>query len=553
METLEGAGEMNLKPNFDLGKAEEAILTAKQLTVGDILKKKALLTPGRIALQWGKKIWSFKVLNDETNKLANRFLDLGIKRGDRITVLSQNRAECSHILYAAAKIGAIVAFLNWRYSENEIVEAIHIITSETIIVSGEYVRKVESVMTQLPYVKRKILLDELDPKETNSTYYYFHELLDEGDSSEPSVDLHEEDPLFIVYTSGTTGPPKGATVSHRGEIQRMIAHFANFPLLLHVTEDDVYVARDPFCHMASIDSMFATHAMGGKVIVLAGFNPQELVDIMVEEKIGWLCLAPGMYDRLISEIKSRDKGIKSLKAIGAMADMLSQDTIRDITRITNAPFFNTYGLTEIGMHNFSQNVLPIGTDETVYESMAKSEGIFCDVRLVNSEGEDVRDGEPGELIIRSSMIFNGYWNNSAINEEVFRGGWFYTGDVLVRTPNGRLDFVSRRKYMIKSGGENIYPAEIERVLFSHPKIREAVVVGTFHPKWGETPIAFVAVSEPVAEEQLKEFCRVNGLAKYKIPNVIEPVKMEDFPRNENGKVLREKIEQWIVRVRERII
>lgn len=540
---------MKLKPNFDMGIAEEAILTAKQITVGHILKKKAMLSPDRSALQWEEKTWSFKELNEEVNKLANRFLQIGIKRGDRIAVLSQNRAECSHLLYAAAKIGAVVAFLNWRYTENEIVEAINIITSETIVVSEEYLTRIQAVLPSLPFIKRQILLDSSGGAEN---YYFFEKLLEEGDSSEPSVDLHEEDPLFIVYTSGTTGPPKGAAVSHRGEIQRMIAHLANFPLLLNVTDDDVYVARDPFCHMASIDLMFATHAMGGKVIILAGFNPQELVNTMVREKLGWLCLAPGMYDRLINEIKSRDEGIHSLKAIGAMADMLSHDTIKEITSLSNAPFFNTYGLTEIGMHNFSQNVLPIGTDETVYESMAKSEGIFCEIRLVNTEGEDVPDGQPGELIIRTPMIFSGYWNNPSVNEDVFRDGWFFTGDVLMRTSDGKLDFIARRKYMIKSGGENIYPAEIERVLFSHPKIREAIVIGASHPKWGETPIAFLAVSGHVDEEELKNYCYENGLAKYKIPNVIDIVRMEDFPRNGNGKVIREKIEIWIERIRDQI-
>ena len=217
-----------------------------------------------------------------------------------------------------------------------------------------------------------------------------------------------------------------------------------------------------------------------------------------------------------------------------------------------APFLNTYGLTEIGMENFSINMLPLGHDGVDYDQyMAKEESFFAEVRLLDSEGNDVPDGSPGELVMRSTMMFSGYWNNDKVNAEVFRGGWFHTGDVLRRTPEGKLEFVSRTKYLIKSGGENIYPAEIERILLTHPAVTETCVVGAKHPKWGETPVAFVSVSEPVSEQELLEHCRAN-LAKYRVPNVIEAVDIDRFPRNLTGKILREQVEPWIAKIADRI-
>jgi len=523
---------MCLQPNFDPGPIKEKMFQAKQKFVGDIVKKKAKLTPNRAAVEWEGKVWTFKELNEDVNRLANSMDSIGIKRGQRISALTGNRVECAQIMYAVAKIGAIIGFCNDRYTELELQEAIEVITPETIIVAEPYFEKFKAILPNLPFVKRIILLDDVGETNFSQATYSYPTLLEQGDTKEPGIELHEEDAYFIVYTSGTTGRPKGATISQRSSVQRVFCNMAEYQRLLGINQDDNFIARGAFFHVASVDQMFATHAFGGKVIFHDGYSAEKYCDVITKEKIGWLAMAPGMLDRLIAEIKKRNAKIVGVKAVGSMADLVPVEQMAELTQLLKAPYLNTYGLTEIGPHNFSNNVIPIGAK---YNALSKAEGFACDVRLLDPEGNEVPDGEVGELVIRTTMMFSGYWDNPVENEKVFHDGWFHTGDCLRRNPDGTLDFVTRVKYMIKTGGENVYPAEIERALKKHPLVQEAVVVGAKHPKWGETPIAFVAVSGPITGEELRDFCR-EFLSGFKLPNLVEIMPLEDFPINSNGKV-----------------
>jgi fatty-acyl-CoA synthase len=247
-----------------------------------------------------------------------------------------------------------------------------------------------------------------------------------------------------------------------------------------------------------------------------------------------------MVDRFSNEVAEREIVPKGVKLCGVMADLVPPAEIARVTRLLGAPYANTFGATETGCPPCSSNLIPIGVAP---ERLSKQKSPFCEVRLVNAEDQDVAPGSPGELIIRGPTLFSGYYRADAVNEHEFRGGWFHMGDVFVQNPDGTLDFVDRVKYLIKSGGENIYPAEIERVLLADERVADAAVVRRKDARWGEVPVAFVARrTTDLDEAQLLVRCRAE-LAGYKQPKAIHFIALDEFPRSASGKIQRHELEK----------
>jgi fatty-acyl-CoA synthase len=223
-----------------------------------------------------------------------------------------------------------------------------------------------------------------------------------------------------------------------------------------------------------------------------------------------------------------------------MADLVPPAEIAEVTTLLNAPYANTFGATETGCPPCSSNLIPVGVAPT---KLSKQQSPFCEVKLVDAEEREAPDGKPGELCMRGPTLFSGYWRAPETNANDFRGGWFHMGDVFVRNPDGTLDFVDRVKYLIKSGGENIYPAEIERVLLQDKRVADAVVVRKRDPKWGEVPVAFVARhDETLNEDDLRARCR-EQLAGFKQPKEIHFIPFDALPRSASGKIQRHELEQ----------
>jgi fatty-acyl-CoA synthase len=228
-----------------------------------------------------------------------------------------------------------------------------------------------------------------------------------------------------------------------------------------------------------------------------------------------------------------------MKSLVCMADLVPRHQIGEITALLGAPYVNSFGSTETGSPPASKGLIPVGV---VPQSLSKEQSSFTEIRLVDEDDNEVVDGEPGELAMRGLTLFSGYWRNEKANAEDFRGGWFHMGDVFVRNPNGTLDFVDRRKYLIKSGGENIYPAEIERVLLKDARIIDAAVVRRPDAKWGEVPVAFVAKRDPaLTEEAVIAACR-GHIANYKLPKAVHFLAESELPRSTTGKIKRHELE-----------
>jgi fatty-acyl-CoA synthase len=499
-------------------------LAASQLTVSDLLHKQAQLQPDAPALCDVTRSFSYAQLAQRVGQLAAALQALGIVRGERIALLSENRLEYLELELAAARLGAIVACLNWRLADDELAHCIALVTPALAVVSPRYA----PTLARLPHGVPKVI-------ELGADF----EALRESAAADVVDAAQPEDGLVILYTSGTTGLPKGALISQRAMVARAMAFAADYG----IGRRDGYIAWSPLFHMAATDFSLATLMLGGKVTVHDGLDVPRLCATLAAEPIGWLVAMPGMIEPLIEGLAALRAPLCSLRMIGAMADLVPPAQIAALTRLAGAPYLNSFGATETGLAPASGVLLPAGVAPT---SLAKRESGFCRVRLVDAEERDVPPEVPGEMTLRGPTLFSGYWGADAVNAQDFRGGWFHMGDLFVRHADGTLDFVDRLKYLIKSGGENIYPAEIERVLLAHPAVRDAAVVRKRDARWGEVPVAFVALHDAGADAaRLLDWCR-GRLAGYKLPKEIRFVDAAALPRSSTGKIQRHEIERlWL--------
>tara|TARA_B100001245_G_scaffold235083_1_gene222093 strand:+ start:310 stop:1737 length:1428 start_codon:yes stop_codon:yes gene_type:complete len=469
----------------------------------------------------GDRVMTYEALEKRSNQLANALLSQGLRQGDRVGLLARNRLEYVEVELAAAKAGLIVACLNWRLADRELRHCINLVEASVLIVQEELAQT----------------LDRLDLKEHRRIMLGgdYEAFLDSGTSDFPDLDIDPENGLVILYTSGTTGLPKGALISHRAMVARAMcfASEQNIPI------GDNFCAWPPFYHMASTDQALATLLRGGTVHVVDGYEPDLMIEILEREEMGLFILIPGMVGQFAAILEAQKVKVKGVGRCGAMADLVPREDIAAVTRALNAPYSNTFGATETGMPPASSSALPIGLAPT---NLAKRQSAFCDLRLVDPDDNEVPIGTPGEVAMRGPTLFSGYWNADETNEKDFRNGWFHMGDVLRRNADGTLDYVDRVKYMIKSGGENIYPAEIEQVMLADERVQEVVVVRRPDPKWSEVPVAFVVPADPsLTENDLMDLCREN-LSSYKRPKDIIFLADGDLPRSTSGKVQRHELE-----------
>lgn len=505
---------------IDLALASQASRT----TVGDLLRRQARMRPGAPAVVDRGRSWTYGEFNARVNRLARTLSASGLDRGDRIAILSENRSEYLELAFAAAKLGLILCALNWRLTESELLHCTRLTTPKAALVSERFARAMMALRHGCDTV-----IELGTDYETRLAAQCADEL---------SIAVQPEDGLVIIYTSGTTGLPKGALISHRAEIARLHVNCLDFDL----DRTDTFVAWPPMFHMVSLDQSISLLSIGAKVVVVDGFDVDRILETIETERQWWLVLMPGMIDQIIRAVRERDIRPKGIKLIGAMADLVPRAQIAEITRLLQAPYANTFGSTETGIPPMSGGRIPVGETPT---DLSKSQNSLCEFRLVDAQDCDVPDGTPGELAFRGPTLFSGYWNAPEVNAKDFRSGWFHMGDMFVRQPDGKLDFVDRAKYLIKSGGENIYPAEIERVLLADCRVADAVVVRTPDAKWGEVPVAFVARrDERLTADDLVELCR-RHLAGYKRPKDIRFVAFDDLPRSTTGKIQRHEVERWL--------
>jgi fatty-acyl-CoA synthase len=489
------------------------------LTVYELFRRQANATPEALALRSPDRDLSYAALADRVEKAARQLRDLGVVRGDRIAVLSENCAAYTILQLAAAKLGAMVACLNWRLVDAELRGCVESVQPRLLVASARFA----AVAERLAVVDvARVPIDAVCR-------------VDAPRDSAPST-AASDDGLLIIFTSGTTGSPRAAVISQRAEIARMRVLQRD----LHIEPDDAFVAWSPMFHMGGSEHTLASLMFGAPVVICDGLDVHRIADAIATLKIGWLLLVPATIEPVLEELRRLRAALAGVKVVGCMADLVPAATIATITAELRAPFLNSFGSTETGLPPLSGHLLAVGDPLT---DLSKRPSSGCELRLVDDDGRDVPDGEVGEAWVRGPTLFSGYWSRGGLDRSSFHDDWYAMGDLFRRTPEGGFHFVGRSKYLIKSGGENIYPAEIERVLLDDARIEDAVVVRRADDTWGEVPVAFVVRRSPdVGEEDVMNLC-LQQLARYKRPREVRFIDAADVPRSATGKIVRETLEK----------
>jgi len=504
--------------------AQPLIESAGAISVGMLLAEAARVQPENVAVNDGRVALTYGQFNRRVNQLANALAAMHVSRHDRIAILSRNSIAYLEIMMAAAKLGATLCCQNWRLSKREIAHTVNMVSPEVIFTEPAY----EHLLPQT-VAARHIPLDD-----------HYQALIERHPADEPQVAIHPEDILLILYTSGTTGVPKGACISHRAMIYRGLVYASE----LAVPRDDTFFAWSPLFHIGAADQSIATLTRGGTVFVTDGMQVDLILPALETNRTRWFSLLPGALDTLIDAMETVRPTLKGVGVIGGMGDLVGADRVAQLSKLFNAPYLESFGSTETGLPPATGGLIPIGVAP---QRFLKRQSGYCEVRLVDEQGTPVAEGTPGEVVIRGPTLFSGYYNDAEANAACTTDGWYRMGDVMTRDPaTGLLEFVDRARYLIKSGGENIYPAEIERVLIVDPRIDEVAIVRKADSRWGEVPIAFVARNtEALSESMVFDLCD-GSLARFKRPKEVHFIDASQFPRTSSGKIRRGELEERLL-------
>jgi acyl-CoA synthetase (AMP-forming)/AMP-acid ligase II len=519
-------------------KGKQAIqeTLGRRLLLGEMMSRNARKFPDKEALVYGETRLTYKQLNGRINRLAHALMDLGIKRDDKVAILAFNCNQFMESYFALAKMGGVAVPINFRLHPEEMAYIINQSDAKALIMGEAFVDIARGIQKDLPQVKDYISISG----EPTEGMLHFESWVDKYPDKEPLILVDEDDPLFIMYTAGTTGRPKGAVITHKNEMVLWMLGTAF--VLTEPGMSDLWNFRafgaPPIFHLASFGFCQFMFFLGATVVLPTEvFDPVYIMQTIEKEKINALVLVPAMTNFVLM-VPDLDKyDTSSLKVWGSSGAILPVETRRQIKKyFPSVNIFDLFGQTE--MSALISGLLPSeseGRETSVGKILP-----FCEIRVVDANDKDVPIGQVGEAVYRGPTVMKEYYKNPEATREAMRGGWFHGGDLVRMDKEGFIYIVDRTKDMIISGGENIYPAEIEGVLLKHPKIAESAVIGVHDKEWGESVKAIVVPKsgEVLSEKEVIDFCKKH-LASYKKPKSVDFI--EALPRNAMGKVMKTEL------------
>lgn len=502
------------------------------LNLGQTLSVQARLQPDRIGARDLERAMTFRQWNARACRLANALLGLGLAKGDRVAVLAYNCVEWLEIYTATAKAGLVAVPVNFRLTAAEVGFVVGDAEAAAMLVQDELVPVAEEIRGDLPIPEDRYIVFGAGAR--RSGYGSYEDLLAAAAEDEPPVAVAPADPWMLMYTSGTTGRPKGAVRSHRGAALLSLVT----DIELGLGRNDMALLVMPMCHANSLYFFGSFAYCGGAVAVYSrkSFDPEHAVRTLAETGATFTSLVPTHYITMLDLPETIRAGhdLSRVEKLMISSAPARQETKRGVMAMFgNSGLFELYGSTEAGW------VTMLHPDEQF--TKLGSVGRECvgsrPIRILDANGHEVPDGEPGELYSCNPYTFDGYWKLPGKTEEAFRGDYCTVGDMARRDADGFIHLVDRKSNMIISGGENVYPSEVEALLGSHPAVQDVAVVGLPDAKWGERVHAAVILREghDLAEAELMEWCRAR-IAGYKRPRSCTFLPAADMPRTATGKI-----------------
>ena len=499
--------------------------------IGSWLVKRALLTPAKEAVVDGEKRLSYRELNRRVNRLSHALLGMDLQIGDRVAILSYNRLEFLEVIMAAAKLGVILVPLNWRLTAPELAFILNDSGAETLFFDTGFVELAEGIGDQTP-LRQFVAFGEKDMPRTRA----YETLIADEPASEPAIDPAPDldTPHIIMYTAGTTGKPKGAILSQGASFWNAL----NLNLAIDFTSGDRNLLVLPMFHIGGI-GLFTLPMLydGGTVVIQRTFDPVQTLTLLKQEDITLFFGVPAIFLALIQHPDFDAAAFNHVRVVMSGGAPLPVSLVRQ---------YHEAGIAlqqGFGMSEAAPSIATLEKELALAKAGSIGKPVFhLDARIVDDEMHELPAGEVGELVIRGPNLLQGYWKLPDATEKAFSGDWFHTGDLARMDADGCLYIVERKKDMFISGGENVYPAEVENAIFQIPQIAEVAVIGVKDPKWGEVGRAVVAVKEgrKVTADEIIDHLH-GSLAKYKIPKSV--VFIDRLPRNAAGKVLKNRLRE----------
>ena len=509
------------------------------LNLGETLATHARLHPDRVGARDLERHLTFRHWNARACRLANALVGLGLRKGDRVAILAYNALEWVEIYAATAKAGLVMVPINFRLTGPEIRFIVDDSGASALIVEDQLIGAIEEIGRELPIAPQRRIV--FGSRTARAGFHAYETLLAAASDREPGVPVDPADPWAQMYTSGTTGRPKGAIRSHGASALLSLITAIEFKL----APADTALLVMPLCHANSLFfyGAFLTCGAATAVYNRKSVDSEHLLATLATSGATFTSLVPTHYIMMLAlSAAVRDKlDVDRVRRLLISSAPARHDTkLAVLEMFRNSGLYEMYGSTEAGW----VTILHPEDQLTKLGSVGREVVGSGPIRLLGPDGREVADGEAGELFSRSPWAFDGYWNLADKTAEAFRGDYCTVGDLARRDADGYIHLVDRKSNMIISGGENIYPSEVETALGAHPKVRDVAIVGAPDEKWGERVHAFVILhdGEAATADELADWCR-DRIAPFKRPRGVTFIAEAEMPRTATGKILHRVLRQ----------